>query len=611
MRPTLEHPAKSVNKLVLSDFSRCRDSALDYLHAGYSLIPVKLDASKQPKIRWAEYQRRRPTEKEVNNWFASPAAIGIVCGSVSGNLEVLDFDDASAFIAFSELLDDHAPGLFERLPVIATPSGGRHMLYRCAEIEGSRKLAMRAVKVQEGTDGARFDGVGWIKLRTLIETRGEGGYIIAPSSPPKVHPSGKAYQILDGDILNPPSLNPDMRMLLLGLACALNEHFPHEKVVGVLEQNPKNIDGLRPGDDFALKASWSNVLEPHGWRCVKARQGVAYWKRPGVSEKPYHATTGFGGRDTLYVFTTSTEFAAGLSYTKFGAYTILNHAGDFKASARVLADEGYGEQGQLGTCEDEGDNDDPDPPIAEDPKRERRLRAMAADAASVIDVIMQLLSVLGVKGNHTRIVNALVAVAGGRLTTFVATHSVLHHRGYELIKPAWADSAERIKTGRVSRDIAHFIDALEAANLVVRLPNGCEGLVNYRPGTMNMATGVGLGSRFRFNFLRHALSAIDYSLIHRGDFKFAYQAREAGVAHVAKAVHRYHIPSVSGQEQESEQGKLLKASRKAKAALRKLSVVAVQCGKKPDAIEQAAAIVERAVETFVAESQAREGGCHE
>jgi hypothetical protein len=572
------------NPVNTSDFlSRCREMALEYWRASFSVIPIRLDGTKRPKIKWQQFQNRRASESEVSAWFSEPvdAGIGIVCGRVSGNLEVLDFDKPSAFIAWSELLDDHTPGFFERLLVIETPSGGKHVLYRCAEIEGNRKLAMR------GIDGAR-------KVKTLIETRGGGGYFIAPGSPPAVHPSNKPYQVLDGDLFNPPLITPDERALLIGLACSLNEYFPPERVIGVLEQSAEKCDRLRPGDDFNAKASWAEVLEPHGWGCMKNRNGVGYWKRPGTSDKPYHATTNFGGRDMLHVFTTSTEFGAGMSHTKFGAHAVLNHAGDFRAAAKALAQEGYG--GHKAECEsqpDEDSDEDVDPPISCDERRERKLRAMARDAANVMDVIMQLFSALGVKGNHARIVNALLAVSGGRLTKFVTTHAILHERGYENLKPEWKDSAEKIKTGRVSRDISHLLDALFDAGLILRLPHSSEGLLDYRPGSRNLATGAGLGSKFRLNFLRYALMTLDYAMEKRQDFEFAWQARQAGVAQVAKSILKYN-PPCRYEEGETENEKLLKASRRAKAALRRLSRVVAESGKDSGPIDQASEIVQKA-----------------
>ncbi len=53
------------------------------------------------------------------------------------------------------------------------------------------------------------------------------------------------------------------------------------------------------------------------------------------------ATTNHDGHDLLYVFSTSTAFESEKGYTKFSAYALLNHQGDFSAAARALVERGY------------------------------------------------------------------------------------------------------------------------------------------------------------------------------------------------------------------------------------------------------------------------------
>jgi hypothetical protein len=117
---------------------------------------------------WKTYQNRLPSELEISTWFANAHdALCLVCGKVSGNLEVIDFDHAGElFSAWKEKIDSE---LYAKLVVEKTPSGGYHVAYRCeGEICGNIKLAQ----------GIREEG----KLVTLIETRGEGGlFLCAPS----------------------------------------------------------------------------------------------------------------------------------------------------------------------------------------------------------------------------------------------------------------------------------------------------------------------------------------------------------------------------------------------------------------------------------------------
>ena len=80
--------------------------ALAYLDAGLSVIPIKTDGSKSPAVKtWKPYQSERMgAEEAARHWgCAAPPGYGIVGGAVSGNLEVIDFDDADAWTAFDAL----------------------------------------------------------------------------------------------------------------------------------------------------------------------------------------------------------------------------------------------------------------------------------------------------------------------------------------------------------------------------------------------------------------------------------------------------------------------------------------------------------------------------
>ena len=106
--------------------------------------------------------------------------------------------------------------------------------------------------------------------------------------------------------------------------------------------------GTRPGDDFSVRADWADILLPLGAVLHhEASGGVRYWTRPGKDRRNgYSATTGYADdADRLKVFTSSwPPFADGEVYTKFAAYALLNHGGDYQAAARELGRTGYGRQ---------------------------------------------------------------------------------------------------------------------------------------------------------------------------------------------------------------------------------------------------------------------------
>lgn len=162
------------------------DTALAYLSAGLSVIPIRPDGSKRPALsRWERFQQQRPAEAFVRSWWQDgTAGIAVIGGAVSGNLECLDFDRGELFAPWCELVEAQAPALVARLCVVRTPRepAGYHVRYRCPEVAvpGNTKLAQ-----EPGTDPK----TGKPCVLTLIETRGEGGYALAPGSPPATPPA--------------------------------------------------------------------------------------------------------------------------------------------------------------------------------------------------------------------------------------------------------------------------------------------------------------------------------------------------------------------------------------------------------------------------------------
>ena len=105
------------------------------------------------------------------------------------------------------------------------------------------------------------------------------------------------------------------------------------------------VAGDRPGDDFNARASWEDILCPHGWEIEHISGGVAYWRRPDKYDEGVSATTGHCG-DKLHVFSTNASpFEAEATYSKFAAFALLNHEGDFRAAAEDLSQQGFGAAG--------------------------------------------------------------------------------------------------------------------------------------------------------------------------------------------------------------------------------------------------------------------------
>jgi len=314
-----------------------QQSTLDYVrayrHAGLQCIPIRPDGTKAPATRWHQYQD--PDKHCPEALFLDGRGIAILGGRASGNLEIIDFDTPSFYQQWCELVEEQHPGLMQRLVVVATPrrdenkEPGRHVYYRCEQIEGNDKLAM--------------DAPG----HAAIETRGEGGYVLAPGSPGRCHPTGNEYELHAGELTDLPTIEPEERAVLLSAARALSTwtDAPADRHRHVGSNGaPKQAGQVSPGDDYASRTSWAEILGSHGW--VQPRPD--HWRRPG-KDKGWSATTkctSKAGNELLTVFSPNAtppgSSPKGTHYTKFATYAHLNHGGDYTAAASELARQGYG-----------------------------------------------------------------------------------------------------------------------------------------------------------------------------------------------------------------------------------------------------------------------------
>lgn len=306
-------------------------TALAYLAAGLAPLPIKDDGSKQPLVKWLDYQERAPELRDINRWFGNGQdGLGVVTGAVSGGLEVIDIDAAELVQPFLAAVEQAMPGLIERLPRERTPRNGAHLFYRCpGHIEQNQKLARSVTK------------------SVLIETRGEGGFCVTAPTTGRYHATGNPYEMEHGELVAIPQITQEERDALLAIARSYNQYIQpsHAPSAG---NGDGNGEGNRPGDDFNERATWADVLEPHGWKMLRVQAKAEIWQRPGKDGPGGSAIaggksprTGFG---ELYVYSSNAlPFEPEQGYTKFHAYALLNHNGDYKEAAKTLAKAGYGD----------------------------------------------------------------------------------------------------------------------------------------------------------------------------------------------------------------------------------------------------------------------------
>jgi hypothetical protein len=258
------------------------------------------------------------TEDELRRHFTSNTyGLAIICGRVSGHLLTLDFDNDDGlatrrFNAWSEAVLSGKPHLYTKLVITTSPSGGYHVRLRCTEpVGGNDKLA-------KSKDGQT----------TLIETRGEGGYAVAPPTP--------GYELTQGTLTNPPTISADDRAYLIATARQFNQVEHKAKV-----QHPAKLRMVRPdgeqkaGDLYNQTDEYRELLTRHKWTLEKAFETQERWLRPGSdsdSSATFHTDTRL-----FNVFTPNAEpLEGGGSYDPFGLLAMLDYDGDHTAASRQL-----------------------------------------------------------------------------------------------------------------------------------------------------------------------------------------------------------------------------------------------------------------------------------
>lgn len=323
------------------------DTARAYVAAGLSVIPIKTDGSKAPDLpAWRDYMHRLPTDQELTDWFGGELrGIGIIGGEISGRLEMLDFDQAGLAIDFQDVCRDAGiAAIFQKCVISKTPRNGHHAYYRVEGATGCQKLAHAVTEVSEDDDASvkpRLIGGKWYRVETLIETKGEGGYVIAPPTPKECHKLNRPYRLVHGSFDNIPVLTTGERDALHGIARTFGHPIPEVPARPRPSIYAPQRTGLSPGDDFAQRGDIEGLLRMHGWTPV----GGDGWARPGKTTGR-SATYGLGDDGRLmHVFSSNAHpFEAGETYSPLAIYAMLEHSGDLRAAARQLAADGYGDQ---------------------------------------------------------------------------------------------------------------------------------------------------------------------------------------------------------------------------------------------------------------------------
>ena len=318
---------------------------------GLQFMPVK--NNKQPIVKgWQTYNGKH----DLKNCDA----VGLVCGSLSGGLEVIDVDSkydlvGNLFDNYKKLIHQMNPTLLAKLVVQKTKGGGFHLIYRCKTISGNLKLANRLTTDEEkldtynktyqseilnGDDAAAVAKAKKAslndKVRVLLETRGQGGFIMCFPS--------KGYEIIHGDYYSISEITPDERETLHGIARQFNQVF--DEVILPKSQQKNKIKGLSSFDDYNNRGDVVALLQSNGWKVVAQKGQKTVFLRPGQTTSQ---SSGNYDHDKKWfsVFTTSTEFEPEHAYLPYAVFAVLECNKDFSLASKKLYEMGYGEREEV------------------------------------------------------------------------------------------------------------------------------------------------------------------------------------------------------------------------------------------------------------------------
>jgi hypothetical protein len=295
------------------------ERALRLVQAGFSIIPIRED--KRPCMKWKDYQTRKATSEELQELTHryQPGGFGIVTG-VDG-LECVDVDlknfptlqeGQTFFKEFTEMLHDNIDDFERKFVIYKTMNSGYHILYKCLSPSGNVALAKRDGKV-------------------IVETRGEGGFVVAY----KNNVTSLAYE----DII---TISDEDREILLAVCRDFDtpEALVCEGVQKMKVTNTASFqDGTTPWDDFNAR---KNVLDVVGdqFRIVRQLSDRILILR--IGSKAHHSGYIFKESGILQLWTDSTAYPVKVGHTPFSLYTWRYHGGNYSDAAKDLYKQGFG-----------------------------------------------------------------------------------------------------------------------------------------------------------------------------------------------------------------------------------------------------------------------------
>lgn len=304
-------------------------AAKDLMKHGLQVLPLIKNEKIAANVKSIYELISHPiNEKNFDYYFANrDVDLGMI---LTDDMEFIDVDEKNKPGITKGVLyavEMGWPELYEKLVIDITPSGGCHLLYRAEQVGGKSALA----KVPSRPNP--------LTIIERISRHSHKQYIkIAPS---------EGYRLIQRSPLDIQWLTAEERNWLCGVCMSFNEVIIPE----VKKPDTEREDS--PWNEFNRRNDWKyirNELVDRNWQIVSDMPDRVILKRPGQSMQRASGKI-FKDKNVLYLFTVSTEFEDGKSYTPFGVYTLFYHDGNVALACKQLASEGCGknnlEEGQF------------------------------------------------------------------------------------------------------------------------------------------------------------------------------------------------------------------------------------------------------------------------